>query len=345
MRCGTKPGTIAAIVAAAALLALPAAARATLAYVKVPLHSVVYAAADNGSGAKQIGRGTAPRVLPDGKQIVYLHEGKGHAQEMKIAPSTGGAGRTLLKNWRNSFYLAFSPDSTRLAALRGPEVGVQKLVVVDVATGSQRTIASGVFSGFSFSPDGTEVVYARAPRDDYPLPSDVYRVSAAGEKTVRLTKDHKSQDPLWGPGDTIVFVRQLGAKQRRYGPKNELFTMRPDGSGVKRLTNTTVGPLLLGLFPTEWSGDGSRLLAEFEGQDTSYAVAVNPKTGAQRPLSKAGSGEQGFVGTAISDDGGTVLGSTGGFDPGAGHNVATIPYAGGRPRVLVKNAFEPDWNR
>ena len=119
--------------------------------------------------------------------------------------------------------------------------------------------------------------------------------------------------------------------------------MGPDGNGVKRLTHTTVDPLLLGLFPTEWSADGSRLLAEFEGQDTSYAVAVNPKSGAQRPIDKPV--ERGFVGAALSDDGGTVLGSTGGFEPGPGHNVATIPYGGGKVKVLVKNAFEPDWNR
>ena len=250
-----------------------------------------------------------------------------------------------MKNWRNSFYLAFSPDSTKIAALRGPEVGTQRLVVIDVATGTQRTIASGVFSGFSFSPDGSEVVYAMAPRDDYPLPSDVYRVSANGGKATRLTKDHKSQDPLWGAGETIVFVKQIGAKQRRYGPKNELFTMSPHGTQVKRLTHTTVEPLLVGLYPTEWSADGSRLLAEFEGQDTSYAVAVSPQTGAQRPLDKAGIGERGFVGTALSRDGTTVLGATGGFEPGPGHNVATIPYAGGKAKVLVKNAFEPDWNR
>jgi Tol biopolymer transport system component len=344
MRYGPSLRSVAALAAATALLALPAAAQATLAYVKVPLHSVVYTAADNGSGKKRIGRGSAPRVSPDGEQIAYLHEGKGRVQELKIAAATGGAGRTLMKNWRNSFYLAFSPDSTKIAALRGPEIGAQKLVVIDVSTGSQRVIAGGIFSGFSFSPDGAEVVYAMAPRDDYPLPSDIYRASANGEKTVRLTRDHRSQDPLWGPGDTIVFVRQLGAKQRRYGPKNELFTMAPDGSRVKRLTQTTVDPLLVGLFPTEWSADGSRLLAEFQGQDTSYAVAVNPRTGAQRPLSKEGSGEAGFVGFALSDDGSTVLGATGGFDPGNRHDVATIPFTGGRPKVLVKNAFEPDWN-
>ena len=149
--------------------------------------------------------------------------------------------------------------------------------------------------------------------------------------------------PLWGPSGKIVFVKLLGAKQRKYGPKNELYLMSPSGSQVKRLTHTKVDSLLQGLYPTEWSANGKRLLAEFEGQDTSYAVTVNPRTGAQRPLDKAG--EQGFVGTALSADGKTVLGFTGGFEPGPNHNVATVPYAGGKLKVLVHNAFEPDWSR
>jgi len=40
-----------------------------------------------------------------------------------------------------------------------------------------------------------------------------------------------------------------------------------------------------------------------------------------------------------------VLGATGGFEPGPGHDVATVPYGGGKPKVLAKNAFEPDWSR
>ena len=58
-----------------------------------------------------------------------------------------------------------------------------------------------------------------------------------------------------------------------------------------------------------------------------------------------GDGEQGFVGTALSSDGTTVLGSTGGFEPGPDHTVSTIPYGGGKTKVLVKNASEPDWSR
>jgi dipeptidyl aminopeptidase/acylaminoacyl peptidase len=334
---------ITALVVAAALLALPAAAQATLAYVKNPFDSTVFVAADDGTNAHRVDSGSTPRVSPDGLSVAYLHEGAGNAQELKLALAVGGPARTLMVGLRESFYLAFCPDSKTIAALRGPELGRRKLVLIDVLSGGRRLVASGYFGGFSFSPDGTELVYSRSGSEKFPPRSDVFRVPIAGGKPVRLTGDHRSLDPLWGPDDQIVFVKMVGAEQRRYGPKNELFLMNPNGKGLKRLTHTKVDPLLLGLFPTEWSADGKRLLAEFQGQDTSYAVVVNPKTGAQRPLHEAG--EQGFVGTALSADGTTVLGFTGGFEPGPNHDVATVPYGGGKLTTLVKSGFEPDWSR
>ena len=27
------------------------------------------------------------------------------------------------------------------------------------------------------------------------------------------------------------------------------------------------------------------------------------------------------------------------------HDVVTVPYAGGRPTILVRDAFSPDWTR
>jgi len=332
-----------------ALVAVPAAAQATMAYVRNPLHPAVYVAADNGSGAKKIDSGETPHVSPDGNLVAYLHVGAKNAQELKVAPATGGASRTLMTGWREPFYLEWSADSTLIAALRGPELGRRKLVLIDVATGVQRVIAQGFFSGFSFSPSGGELVYAKAGSEKFPPRSDIFSVqflppgavSVAAERTVRLTRDHNSSYPLWGPHE-IVFVKTLEAGKRKYGPKNELYLMGPTGKGVKRLTHTKVPPLLQGLFPTAWSASGNQLLAEFEGQDTTYAVKVNPKTGGQKPVDKAE--EQGFVGTAISKDGKAVLGYTGGFDPGAKHDVMSVPYAGGRGKVLAKNAFEPDWS-
>jgi Tol biopolymer transport system component len=360
-----KPKLFLPVLVLAALLAFPAAAGATLSFTKVHILgrpgwagsfgapvSVPYVANDDGSEARRVANsGTTPHVSPDGLSVAFLHEGGGHAQELQVVLVAGGVPRTLMVGFREPFFLTWSPDSTTIAALRGPELGKRKLVLINVATGAQRVVAQGFFSGFSFSPDGSELVYSRAGSEKYPPRSDVFRVqfvppgavSVAAEKPVRLTNDHRSLDPLWGPDNQIVFVKQLEAKKRKYGPKNELFLMNPRGKGVKRLTHTKVDPLLQGLFPTDWSANGNRLLAEFEGQDTSYAVTVNPKTGAQRPLLKAE--EMGFVGTALSADGKTVLGFEGGFDPGNRHDVVSVPYGGGKPTVLAKNAFEPSWSR
>lgn len=333
----------------AALFAFPVAAQATLTYIRNPLDPTVFVANDDGSGAKKVEAGELPRVSPDGNWVAYLHLGAKNAEELKVAPIAGGPSRTLLSNFREPSSLEWSPDSTLLAALRGPELGKRKLVLIDVATGVQRVVAQGFLSGFSFSPNGSELVYAKAGKEKFPPPSDVFRlqflppgaVSVAAEKPVRLTSDHRSSFPVWGP-TKIVFVKTLDAKKRKYGPKNELYLINPNGKGVKRLTHTNVPELAQGLFPTDWSASGNQLLAEFEGQDISYAVKVNPKTGGQKPVGKAG--EQGFVGTALSNDGKFVLGFEGGFDPGNSHDVARIPYKGGRPQLLAKNAFEPDWS-
>lgn len=335
---------IGALAAVTMLLALPATAQATLTYVKNPMKPAVYVANDNGGGAFKVGPGSNPRVSPDGAVIAYAHEDSGGRRVLKLAAAAGGGSQTVMTGLQDSFHLAFSPDSKLVVALRGPELGKRNLVLLDVTSGTLlRKLASGYFGGFSFSPDGTELAYSKSMSEDFASDTDVYRVPIAGGKAVRLTNDHVSLEPLWGPNDQIVFVKLLGAKQRKYGPKNELFLMNPEGSQVKRLTNTKVGALLQGLTPTAWSDDGKRLLAEFVGQDTSYAVTVNPQSGAQRRIGPAG--EQGFVGTALSGDGMTVLGFTGGFEPGPNHRVATIPYGGGKVTTLVKDGYEPDWSR
>jgi Tol biopolymer transport system component len=348
-----RPRWIAAL-AVASLLVLPAAAHATLAFVRSPLKPTVWVAADNGSAQRKIGPGSNPRVSPNGQIIAFLHQGKGRSAqpELMLAPANGSAPVSrLATGWREVFVFAWSPDSGSIAAVLGPELGPKRLVLIDVVTGVQRTIARGFFSGVSFAPEGGQLVYSRAASEHFPPRSDVYRfdipvpgaINVAAPRPQRLTSDHRSLSPLWGPGGKIVFAKLLGEKQRRFGPKSELFLMNPAGKGVRRLTHTKVDPLLFGLTPTQWSANGNRLLAEFNGQDTSYAVTVNPRTGAQRPVTKAR--EQGFAGMALSADGKSILGMTGGFEPGPGRKVLSIPYGGGHPTVLAKNASEPDWSR
>ncbi len=341
----TKFKWIAALAAAAALLALPAAAQATLVFSRNLTHPTIWIANDNGSGAKLLAHGSGPKISPDGQTVAYYRTQKAHGYraELVVVGSDGKGTRLLLANWSEPFVFAWSPDSSTIAAVTGPLNGAQRLVLISVATGSQRTIAKGYFGGVSFSPEGDQVVYSKSGGQSYPPHSDIYRLDLGSNKTFQLTHDKSSEDPLWGPNEQIVFVKFIGAKSRRYGPKGDLFLMNPEGGQVKRLTHTVVAPLLFGLSPVQWSASGNQLLTEFGGEDTSYAVTVNPKTGAERTLTKER--ETGFVGAALSADGSTVLGSIGGFEPGPGHKVVTIPYKGGKPKVLANNASEPDWNR
>jgi Tol biopolymer transport system component len=339
-----KFSLLGALVAAIALLALPVAAEATLVYVKNPFKPAVFAANDNGGGAFRVGAGTSPRVSPDGDAIAYAFESSNGKRQLKIAAAQGGGSATVMNNFQDTYNFAFSPDSKLIAALRGPELGKRTLVLLDVTSGTLlRKVDTGYFSGLSFSPDGTELAYAKTNAEGgFPTRINVFSVAIGGGKPVQLTKDNRSQNPVWGPNGKIAFVKLLGAEQRKYGPKNEIFLMNENGSAQKRLTHTKVGALLSGLTPLAWSANGTRLLTEFGGQDTSYAVTVNPQTGAQKRIGP--SGEQGLIATALSKDGSTVLGFTGGFEPGPNHATVTVPYAGGKAKTLVKGGYEPDWS-
>ncbi|HKZ14663.1 MAG TPA: hypothetical protein VJL81_12550 [Solirubrobacterales bacterium] len=336
---------IPALLLVAALLALPAAADATLAYNTNIYHPHIWVSKnDNGKGAKAIGAGSNAKVSPDGSLVVFEREpANGKDPEMKLYDVATGKTKTIFTPWRESYSFAWSPDSTKVAALRGGEIGTRTLYVVDVETGKATRIATGYFNGISFSPNSEEVVFGLSVGENYPPKSDVIRAPVSGGPTSPLTHDKVSGWPLWGPNGQIVFVKLLGAKQRKYGPKNDLFLMNANGKGVKRLTHTKVDPLTQGLYPTAWSASGSQLLANFGGQDTQYAVAVNPKTGAEKSLSP-GNSETGFVGVSLTPNGKTVLGYLGGYEgPGSQLKIASVPYKGGKAKILVRGGFSPSW--
>jgi hypothetical protein len=50
---------------------LPAPAHATLVYSKNPTHSSVWAAADDGSAARRLASGSAPKISPDGFTVAF----------------------------------------------------------------------------------------------------------------------------------------------------------------------------------------------------------------------------------------------------------------------------------
>jgi Tol biopolymer transport system component len=303
-------------------------------------HTSVWIAGDDGSGARKlVSDGQDPRISPDGTAVIYTIEGDAGHPQLREIPAAGGASKLLLAPVRFGV-LAWSPDSRYIAAQAGPLDGTQKLVLIDRATGTSRTLARGAFYSGSFSPDSTQFVYSRAPHDALFPKANLAVAPTAGGPSRAITSDGRDQYPLWGPTQ-IAFTRYQRPARHGDSPKLNLWLSAPDGSGRRRLTHDRVPFLMYGLTPIGWSGDGKRLVAQFGGQDTAYAVTVDPATGHEHVLV---SKSRGLVVDALSHDGSTVLGTLGGDLFGSPARVVTVPYAGGKVTTLA-HGYTADWNR
>ena len=90
-----------------------------------PLKPAVWAAADDGAGKRRGARARTRDVSPDGQWIAYMRRPKGRVRpRLMVVPADGSAPpRMLAKGWCEPYVFAWSPDSSTIAAVRGPELG------------------------------------------------------------------------------------------------------------------------------------------------------------------------------------------------------------------------------
>ncbi len=328
--------TITTLLGATIALCSAAPAHATLVYSKTAKNGLpkVFVAENDGSNPHRVGRGSEPVVSPDGRWVAWV-DGQGpNIAKLRLADGSRKA-RDVAKAGEIDT-LQFSPDSKLLGVGAATRVWVH-----NIHDRASIKVASGHIRGFSFSPDSKSVAFGTAGHNQaFDAPTDLYSVTIADKKRTRITRDRKSLNPLWTERG-IIHDRQRA--RENVAPSYNLFEIQPDGGSLRRITALKIPDLVSGLIPLELSENGKRLIAEFIGQDTSVGFAVNPKSGKVRALSR--DSENGFVASDLTADGKTVLGTTGGPDPSNRHNVVTMPYTGGKPKVLVRRAFDPDWNR
>jgi TolB protein len=150
----------------------------------------------------------------------------------------------------------WSPDGSTIAysqwcAVRGqPGVFDLGVAAIDVAGTHKRTLlpcqARRDIASFNWSPDGTRLVleYVTASpsgRTPHTRQSDLAIVNADGSGLRRLTRTAALEtNPVWSPdGQFIAFTSDRASKRRkqeRNGSAFELYTMRTDGSAIRRLT-------------------------------------------------------------------------------------------------------------
>lgn len=138
---------------------------------------------------------------------------------------------------------SWSPDGSRLVySCEG------QLCIVDLGDGSvQQVTTDATFRSQhpAWSPDGEWIVFRRRAVHDSVADPQLFKIRPDGSEETEL--DEQGSDPAWSPeGDLIAFTKGLQG--------NGVFTMRPDGTGVKEIF-----PEPGYVHGLSWSPDGTRV--------------------------------------------------------------------------------------
>jgi len=204
-----------------------------------------------------------PAYDPSGEHLaVTKMSADGKTTDLLIVDQ-GKPGQSILSQTGLILGPAWSPDGKQLVVGVGAftafmdfDAGPKK-PIDPVNGGAQVGIVNADGTGFhlitsgnsnnafaSFGPYGKHIVYRTTGPD-----ADGLRVMDLNDKTVKVLTNEWDNFPVWSPrGDLIAFVR-------REGVDFHVYTIHPDGTGLKQLTNTKGNDAHLA-----WSPDGERLL-------------------------------------------------------------------------------------
>jgi Tol biopolymer transport system component len=272
-------------------------------------------------------------LSPDGRWVAYNRCLASQARcqtgnapfALFLIDTSGGKPRLLA---RSMSYPSWSPRSDRIVGLRK-----NALVSVDFHGNLRMLEESPAIAGWSFSPDGAWVVYAKA-RQHTKCASDLFIVRASGHEERRLTRG-RDIFPVWGHG-WIAFSRY--PKSCAYARR--IWQIRSDGSGSQPVTAPPPNRLTrngyYGIDPIDWTPDGRVLLAGLSTEWGPEAIRVDVATGAIRKLS-------GYA-QNLSRDGRYALVDSGGTE--GPQTIAAVALSNGQRHVLAYGdvAF-PSWNR
>lgn len=126
----------------------------------------------------------------------------------------------------------FSADGRKIAFIRGGDVWSMR---ADGSGQHQLTSGPEVDSRPQFDPQGHYVVFTRAASEGGSR--DLYRVNLGGVARPLVTGQGDEHEASFSPdGKTIVFVR--GVAETGGGVADDIYSVRPSGSGLARLTKT-----------------------------------------------------------------------------------------------------------
>ncbi len=213
----------------------------------------------------------------DGRQL--YDEWRAHLRSEYASRVAGireslAAGDVIANVGFGNFYPTFSPDGNSIAYVSNKDAdyfGLSSIYLYNVATKKEEMLRSGVRSQLAWSPDGGKIYYAKTSRsnDHWSNIFDLYVYDIARGDETRLTHGLRANSPSVSPdGSRIAFV--AGSD----GTIN-LYTMKPDGGDVRRLTHYASGEQV---YNPKWSPDGSTIIFDYSIRD-GRDIATIPATG------------------------------------------------------------------
>jgi Tol biopolymer transport system component len=211
-------------------------------------HQDIWSISADGTGLRRLTRSPWPEfdpsLSPDGRFIAYRSEPNEYP-ELWVMKADGTGQHRLT---RDGGFPDWSPDGSMIAYAPGGGPSGRSWIAIMNADGSGRRRLPHTNYGElpSWSPDGKRIAFSSNLSGEGLMSI----VDVDGSRIVDLSKVAEGKKVAWSPdGRSILFA----SHRDRSDNWTDIYVMRPDGSGVKRLTHNG------GDMPA-WSPDGRYIL-------------------------------------------------------------------------------------
>lgn len=195
-----------------------------------------------------------PAWSPDGERIAFTSDRDGGNWDLYVMDADGSEQTRLTNTPEDEAEPAWSPDGKQIAFVSGFNGDRPSIWAMDTHGSDRRRLASGTYP--SWSPDGERIAYASGEWSDPRI--SLINADGTGQRTLDI---RGASQPAWSPdGDKIAFTSDVGPDKDTWD-NEEIFSMNPDGSGRKRLTDISGNDH----WPPTWSPDGSRIAFTSDG--------------------------------------------------------------------------------